>query len=63
MFLKLERIKNRKIMGQIDENRKKRKEKRRSDNDPLSGELGNRDVETNDFDIDEDNIKDQQNKK
>ena len=50
-------------MGQIDENRKKRKEKRRSDNDPLSGELGDRDVETNDFDIDEKNIKDQQNKK
>ena len=50
-------------MGQIDENRRKRKERRESDNDPLSGELGNRDVETNDFDIDEENIKDQQNKK
>lgn len=50
-------------MGQIDDNRKKRKEKRRSDNDPLSGEIGNRDIETNDFDIDEKTIKDQQNKK
>lgn len=50
-------------MGQIDENRNKRKEKRRSDNDPLSGELGNRDERTNDFDINSDTIKDQQNKK
>ena len=50
-------------MGKIEDNRRKRKEKRRSDNDPLSGEIGNRDIETNDFDIDEKTIKDQQNKK
>lgn len=50
-------------MGRIEDNRRTSKEKRRSDNDPLSGELGNRDIETNDFDIDERTIKDQQNKK
>ena len=50
-------------MGQIEDKHRKRKEKRRSDNDPLSGEIGNRDIETNDFDIDDENIKDQQNKK
>ncbi|MDT0648767.1 hypothetical protein [Autumnicola edwardsiae] len=50
-------------MGRIDESRNKRKEKQRSDNDPLSGEIGNRDIETNDFDIDDKTIKDQQNKK
>lgn len=50
-------------MGRIEDKHKKRKEERRSDNDPLSGEIGNRDIETNDFDIDDDTIKDQQNKK
>ncbi|MDT0688859.1 hypothetical protein RM549_03635 [Salegentibacter sp. F188] len=50
-------------MGRIEESRNKRKEQRRSDNDPLSGEIGNRDIETNDFDIDDKTIKDQQNKK
>ena len=50
-------------MGRIEDKHKERKEKRRSDNDPLSGEIGNRDTETNDFDIDDDTIKDQQNKK
>lgn len=48
-------------MGRIQDKHDKRK--RRSDNDPLSGEIGNRDIETNDFDIDEKTIKDQQNKK
>lgn len=48
-------------MGRIQDKHDNRK--RRSDNDPLSGEIGNRDIETNDFDIDEKTIKDQQNKK
>ena len=50
-------------MGQIKDNHKERKEKRRSDNDPLSGEIGNRTERNNKFDIDEKTIKDQQNKK
>jgi len=45
--------------GPIEENKKKRKDK---DSDPLN-EIGNRDVDTNDMDIDEKTIKDQQNKK
>ena len=48
-------------MGRISDKHDKRK--RRSDNDPLSGEIGNRDINTNDFDIEERTIKDQQNKK
>lgn len=52
-------------MGIIEDNKKKkeRSRRRRSDNDPLSGEIGNRDIETNDFDIDEPTIRDQKNKK
>lgn len=50
-------------MGRIEDNRKSRKEKKPSDNDPLSGEIGNRDRNTNDFDIDEKTIKDQKRKK
>jgi hypothetical protein len=50
-------------MGQIEDKHRKRKEQRRSDNDPLSGEIGNRDERTNDFDIDDETIKNQQNKK
>lgn len=52
-------------MGIIEDNKKKkeRQRKRRSDNDPLSGEIGNRDIETNDFDIEESTIKDQKKKK
>ncbi len=52
-------------MGIIEDNKKKkeRKRKRHSDNDPLSGEIGNRDIETNDFDIDDKTIKNQKNKK
>ena len=50
-----------KAMGRIEDKHDNRK--RRSDNDPLSGELGNRDRETNEFDIEKDTIKDQQNKK
>ncbi|MFD2516624.1 hypothetical protein [Salinimicrobium flavum] len=52
-------------MGIIeDKNKKKqRQRRRRSDSDPLSGEIGNRDIETNDFDINERTIRDQKNKK
>lgn len=50
-------------MGRIEDNRKSRKDKKSSDNDPLSGEIGNRDRNTNDFDIDEKTIKDQKKKK
>lgn len=50
-------------MGQIKDKHRKRKEERSGDNDPLKGEIGNRDRDTNDFDIDSDTIKDQQNKK
>lgn len=51
-------------MGRIDDNRNKgNQRRRRSDNDPLSGEIGNRDEPTNDFDIDEKTIRDQKNKK
>jgi len=47
-----------------DEKKKKdRSRRRRSENDPLSGEIGNRDIETNDFDIDEPTIRDQKKKK
>lgn len=49
-------------MGRIEDQHKKRRRKE-SDNDPLRGEIGNRDIETNDFDINERTIKDQQNKK
>lgn len=49
-------------MGQIEDKHKKRKERRRSDNDPLSGDLGDRDVRHNEYDIDEDTIKDQEHK-
>ena len=48
-------------MGRISDKHDKRK--RPSDNDPLKGEIGNRDINTNDFDIEERTIKDQQNKK
>jgi hypothetical protein len=48
-------------MGRISDKHDKRK--RQSDNDPLKGEIGNRDKNTNDFDIEERTIKDQQNKK
>ena len=51
-------------MGIIEDNKSKkdRERRRRSDNDPLSGELGDRDIETNDFDIEEETIRDQKNK-
>ena len=47
-------------MGRISDKHKTRKEDK---SDPLSGGLGNRDRNTNDFDIDSETIKDQQNKK
>ena len=45
-------------MGRIEDKHKKRKER---DKDPLSGSFGETE-ETNDFDIDDETIKDQQNK-
>lgn len=48
-------------MGRIEENRRKRKEGNETKN-PYN-EIGNRNIETNDFDIDEKTIKDQQKKK
>lgn len=50
-------------MGQIKDKHRKRKNDKAGDNNPLAGEIGNRDIETNDFDIDERTIKDQKNKK
>lgn len=52
-------------MGLIEDNREKkeRERRRRSDNDPLSGEIGNRDRNTRDFDIDEKTIRKQKKKK
>ena len=63
LFLILKLNLNRKPMGQIKDKHHERKEKRRSDNDPLSGEIGNRTERNNKFDIDSDTIKEQQNKK
>ncbi len=48
-------------MGRIADKHDKRK--RSSDDNPLGGEIGNRDRNTNKFDIEERTIKDQQNKK
>ena len=48
-------------MGQIEDKHKKNERKDR-DSDPLTGNIGNRDIETNDFDINEKTIKDQQKK-
>lgn len=48
-------------MGQIKDKHNKLKRKDR-DSNPLTGNIGQRDIETNDFDIDDKNIKDQQNK-
>lgn len=45
-------------MGRIDDNRKKREDTK----EPLK-EIGNRNIKTNDFDIDKKTVKDQQNKK
>lgn len=47
-------------MGRIEDEKNKRR--RRDTDDPLD-EFGNRDEPTNDFDIDEDTIRDQKNKK
>ncbi len=48
-------------MGRIDDNRRNRKDGKDT-KEPLS-EIGNRNINTNDFDIDDKTIKDQQNKK
>lgn len=51
-----------KAMGRIEDKHNKNKRKDR-DSNPLTGSIGKRDIETNDFDINEKTIKDQQNKK
>lgn len=48
-------------MGRIEDKHNKNKRKDR-DSNPLTGNIGQRDIETNDFDINEKTIKDQQNK-
>lgn len=48
-------------MGRIRDKHEKNKRKE-DDNNPLSGELGNRD-KNKDLDLDKDTIKDKQNKK
>jgi hypothetical protein len=48
-------------MGRIDDNRRTSKDGKGS-KEPLS-EIGNRNIKTNDFDIDKKTIKDQQKKK
>lgn len=48
-------------MGNIRDKHRKRKDQ--DNNNPLSGGLGNTKRDTNEFDIDSDTIKDQQNKK
>lgn len=50
-----------KVMGQIKDKHNKNKRKDR-DSNPLTGSIGQRDIETNDFDINDKTIKDQQNK-
>ena len=49
--------------GPIEDKHRGSRDRRKSDNDPLTGGLGDRKKETNDFDIDEDTIRDQKNKK
>ncbi|MFZ0489787.1 MAG: hypothetical protein WBV11_12305 [Salegentibacter sp.] len=49
--------------GPIEDKHHERKEKKRSDNDPLSGELGDRDAEKNDYDPETKTIKDHDKKK
>ncbi|MDT0642477.1 hypothetical protein RM553_06490 [Zunongwangia sp. F363] len=48
--------------GPIEDKHRGKRDRRRSDNDPLSGELGDRDAQHNDFDTNERTIKDQKNK-
>ncbi len=47
--------------GPIEDKHRGKKDRRKDD--PLSGELGDRKKQTNEVDIDEKTIKDQQNKK
>ena len=49
-------------MGRIRDKHEKNKRKE-DDNDPLSGDLGNRDEKNRDFDLDNETIKDKQKKK
>lgn len=48
-------------MGRIKDKHEKNKRKD-DDNNPLSGDLGNRDKKTQDFDLDKENIKDKKSK-
>lgn len=48
-------------MGRIKDQHNKNKRKDR-DSNPLTGNIGQRDIETNDFDINDTTIRDQQNK-
>lgn len=48
-------------MGRIKDQHNKNKRKDR-DSNPLTGNIGQRDIETNDFDINDRTIRDQQNK-
>ncbi|WP_224483527.1 hypothetical protein [Robertkochia aurantiaca] len=49
-------------MGKIEDNRLKRKKEKNNENNPVNP-TGKTNIDTNDFDIDEKTIKDQQNKK
>ncbi|WP_166435207.1 hypothetical protein [Christiangramia sabulilitoris] len=49
--------------GPIEDKHRGEKDRRKSDNDPLSGELGDRSKNTNKVDYDEDTIRNQKNKK
>ena len=49
--------------GPIEDKHKGKKDRRKSENDPLTGGLGDRKKQTNEVDFDEKTIKDQQNKK
>ncbi|MBT8295134.1 MAG: hypothetical protein KJO51_01840 [Gramella sp.] len=49
--------------GPIEDKHKGKKDRKSGENDPLTGELGDRKKQTNKVDFDEETIKDQQNKK
>ena len=49
--------------GPIEDKHRGKKDRRKSENDPLTGGLGDRKNETNEVDFDEKTIKDQKNKK
>lgn len=49
--------------GPIEDKHKGKKDRRKSENDPLTGGIGDRDVDHNEVDFDEETIRDQKNKK